>query len=88
MRPNGGLVGTLGWLFGTGPGAGMSLILVSAGLLFGVACPLLGFAIPALRNADCNQTVSETDVVVAQQELAQFVAVPCRGRTNRGILKA
>src|SRR5262245_20861685 len=29
-----------------------------------------------------------TDVVVAQQELAQFLAVPCRGRPNRGIGQA
>ncbi len=52
MREGGQLTGTFGWLVGTGPGAGMSLMI----LLTGLAAALLGFgpmgcALCATRNA-------------------------------------
>jgi len=51
MREGGSLVGTFGWLVGTGPGAGMSLIVITAGLLSG-AVGLLGYLFPVVRNAE------------------------------------
>jgi hypothetical protein len=40
-----------GWLVGTGPGAGMGLMLVLAGV-FGAAVGLGGYLFPAIRNAE------------------------------------
>ncbi len=52
MRPGSPLVRALGWALGSGPGTGMALGLILIGALFGVAVPLLGFAIPLIRDAD------------------------------------
>jgi hypothetical protein len=38
-------------LVGTGPGAGMSLMILLSGL-FGVAVGLIGYSIPAVRNVE------------------------------------
>ena len=51
MREGGSLVGTFGWLVGTGPGAGMALIVITAALLSGVV-GLIGYLFPAVRNAE------------------------------------
>lgn len=51
MRPDGPLAGSLGWLVGTGPGAGMGLMFVLSGLL-GVLIGLSGYIFPAIRNAE------------------------------------
>ena len=51
MQPNGGWADTFGWLVGTGPGAGMGLLLVVSGLLT-VLVALSGYLIPFIRNAE------------------------------------
>lgn len=51
MMEGGRLASLFGGLVGTGPGAGMGLMLVLAGLA-GLICALWGYAIPAIRNAE------------------------------------
>ena len=51
MRPEGPLATFLGGLVGTGPGAGMGLMLVLCGLL-GAAVGLGGYAIRTVRNIE------------------------------------
>lgn len=51
MREGGSWAGTFGPLVGTGPGAGMGLILVLTGLL-GATAGVIGYAVPAVRNAE------------------------------------
>ena len=51
MREGGSLVGTFAWLVGIGPGAGMALIVIIAGLLAGCV-GLAGYLVPAVRNAE------------------------------------
>jgi len=45
------LSGIFGWLVGTGPGAGMGLLLVICGI-FGALAGLMGYFYPAVRNAE------------------------------------
>jgi MFS family permease len=51
MQPGGSLAPVFGGLVGVGPGAGMGLMLVIAGLL-SAAVGLAGYAFPAVRNAE------------------------------------
>jgi hypothetical protein len=51
MMPGGRLVSAFGWLVGTGPGAGMALIFVLAGLLAGLFS-VGAYAFRALRKAE------------------------------------
>ncbi|MCC6457061.1 MAG: MFS transporter [Caldilineaceae bacterium] len=51
MREGGALVDALGWLFGTGPGAGMGLLISLTGLA-GIAVGITGYAIPAIYHAE------------------------------------
>ncbi|GEM83271.1 MFS transporter [Meiothermus hypogaeus] len=51
MMPGGSLVGLFGGLVGTGPGAGMALLLVMSGLL-GMAVGLGGYFFRAVREAE------------------------------------
>jgi DHA3 family macrolide efflux protein-like MFS transporter len=51
MRPEGNLSGTFGWLVGAGPGAGMALLIVFAGI-FGMLVGLGGYAFYNVRNAE------------------------------------
>lgn len=51
MREGGSLTHTFGWLTGTGPGAGMALIVMAAGMLAG-SIGLLGYLFPAVRDAE------------------------------------
>jgi MFS family permease len=51
MMPGGSLAGTFGWLVGTGPGAGMGLMMVGAGLV-GIAVGVGGYMFRAVRNAE------------------------------------
>ena len=51
MMADGILTPIFGRLIGTGPGAGMSLLFILTGILLFVLTPL-GFAIPAIRNAE------------------------------------
>lgn len=61
-----------GWLVGTGPGAGMGLMMVLAGAV-GVILGLSGFIIPSIRNLeklipDCE---TEPEPVVATSETVE-----------------
>jgi MFS family permease len=51
MMPGGSLAETFGWLVGVGPGAGMALMIVFAGVLGGLI-PLLGYAIRGVRDVE------------------------------------
>jgi hypothetical protein len=51
MMPSGTLVNGFGWLVGTGPGAGMGLMVVIAGLL-GAMTGLVGYAFKVIRNVE------------------------------------
>lgn len=51
MMPNGALADAFAWLVGTGPGAGMGLMLVVSGLL-GTLAGLGGYAFRAVRDAE------------------------------------
>lgn len=51
MQPGGGWANTFGWLVGTGPGAGMGLLLVISGLLTALVAAC-GYLIPAIRDAE------------------------------------
>jgi hypothetical protein len=51
MRPGGALAATFGWLTGTGPGAGMGLLIALTGVA-GIAVGLIGYAIPAIYQAE------------------------------------
>jgi len=51
MMPQGGLASLFGWMIEIGPGAGMSLMLVFAGIL-GVLTSLAGYAFRVVRNAE------------------------------------
>jgi DHA3 family macrolide efflux protein-like MFS transporter len=51
MQPGGALVGTFGGLVGTGPGAGMALLMVLAGLM-SAAVSLSGYLIPVIRDVE------------------------------------
>jgi DHA3 family macrolide efflux protein-like MFS transporter len=51
MAEGGGLASTFGGLVGTGPGAGMALLLVVSGLLVGLT-GLSGYLVPVVREAE------------------------------------
>ncbi len=51
MRGGGALAGTFGWLVGTGPGAGMALMFVIAGIT-GALISLGAYLFPAIRNVE------------------------------------
>lgn len=51
MRVTSGLSQTFGWMVGTGPGAGMGLVIVICGLLT-ILVGLTGYFIPAVHNAE------------------------------------
>lgn len=51
MQEGGRLVGTFGWLVGSGPGAGMALIFAFCGLGI-VAATLAGYLVPHVRNVE------------------------------------
>jgi len=51
MMPGGSWAPLIGWLIGTGPGAGMSLMFIIAGAL-GMLVGFGGYAFPAVRNVE------------------------------------
>lgn len=53
MQPGGALVAVLGGLFGTGPGAGMAVMMSSAGVL-GLAISLGGALVRVVRNVEAD----------------------------------
>jgi DHA3 family macrolide efflux protein-like MFS transporter len=61
MMPGGPLAEAFGWLVGLGPGAGMALMCVFAGLL-AILVPLLGYAIPLVR--DVEHLIPDHDAVL------------------------
>lgn len=65
MMPGGSLAPVFGWLVGPGPGAGMALIFVVAGLI-GAATGLGGFLFDAVRNVE--DILPDHDAVAATPE--------------------
>lgn len=63
MRAGGSLAPVFGELVGTGPGAGMSLLIFFAAII-GVMVPSLSYAIPAFRNVE--DIIPDNDIVSAQ----------------------
>ena len=61
LMPGGKLADAFGWLVGLGPGAGMALMCVIAGLV-AMLLPLLGYAIPLVR--DVETLIPDHDAVV------------------------
>jgi DHA3 family macrolide efflux protein-like MFS transporter len=51
MMPGGRLAGALGWLTGTGPGAGISVMFILFGLA-GAVLSVVGYAVPSVRNVE------------------------------------
>jgi len=51
MRVGGAGVPLFGWLVGSGPGAGMGLLMVMAGAI-GIILGLIGFVVPSIRNLE------------------------------------
>jgi MFS family permease len=51
MRGQGALSGLFGWLVGTGPGAGMGLLIIFCGLVTSLV-GLTGYFVPAVRDAE------------------------------------
>lgn len=75
MQTGGWGDGLFGWLVGTGPGAGMGLMMIFAGAV-GVILGLSGFVIPSIRNLerlipDCE---NEPEPGAAASETAEAVA--------------
>ncbi|MBN1136845.1 MAG: MFS transporter [Anaerolineae bacterium] len=63
MMPGGALAEPFGWLVGSGPGAGMALMCVCAGLA-AVLLPLLGYAVPLVR--DVERLIPDHDAAVPE----------------------
>ncbi len=51
MQRQGALAESFGWLVGTGPGAGMGLLIMACGLSIGLV-GIVGYLIPAVRDAE------------------------------------
>ena len=62
MMPGGALALPLGWLVGTGPGAGMALIFVAAGII-GASTSLAGYVFDAIRNVE--EIIPDHDVTAS-----------------------
>ena len=64
MMPAGSLARLFGWLSGTGPGAGISLMFVWGGLA-GAVVGLVGYLIPNIRNVE--QLIADHDVAISER---------------------
>jgi hypothetical protein len=62
MQQGGRWAAQWGWLVGTGPGAGMGLILVLVGIL-GAFAGIVGYSVPTIRNAE--RILPDHDAVAA-----------------------
>jgi hypothetical protein len=60
MTTGGNLASIFGGLVGTGPGAGMSLLILFAAII-GIIVPSLSYAIPAFRNVE--DIIPDNDIV-------------------------
>lgn len=60
LAANGSLAPFFGWVVGTGPGAGMALLILLAAIL-GIIVPSVSYAIPVFRNVE--DIVPDSDVV-------------------------
>jgi hypothetical protein len=64
MRPGGALTGVFGWLTGVGPGAGMALIIMVAGIA-AMFVGLGGYTVSVIRDAEIllpdHDTVTELE---------------------------
>jgi MFS family permease len=65
MQAGGALTGTFSWLVGTGPGAGMALLLIVTGLLASLV-GLGGYLFPAVRDAETLLPDHDTPQPAAQ----------------------
>jgi MFS family permease len=63
MRAGGSLAPVFGGLVGTGPGAGMSLLIFLAAII-GVMVPSLSYAIPAFRNVE--DIIPDNDILLPE----------------------
>ena len=71
MMQGGSLAPVFGWLVGTGPGAGMALIFIFAGLI-GALTGLGGLLIDAVRNVE--DIIPDHDAITAKPEMAATVS--------------
>ncbi|NDJ34636.1 MAG: MFS transporter [Chloroflexi bacterium] len=72
LMPGGALVPLFSWLVGTGPGSGMSLMFVLAGLS-GVGVAGVGYLVPAIREAE-DLLPDHAVTAVPSDEAAQAAA--------------
>lgn len=79
MSEGGSLAAIFGGLVGTGPGAGMSLLVFLAAIL-GIMVPSLSYAIPAFRNVE--DIVPDNDIVSPETPKSMETA---RSESNRPI---
>lgn len=63
MSPTGGLAPQLGWLVGTGPGAGIALLFFGAALIGATIC-VAGYLFPALRNIEADLVDHDVDATI------------------------
>ncbi len=73
MSSDGTLSQMFGWLVGTGPGAGMALIIVGMGVL-GVTASLVGYAVPTIREVDTR--LPDHDTPIEPQPVAEPEPMP------------
>ena len=66
MMPDGVLAPVLGWLVGTGPGAGIAVIFIIGGIIAGFTS-LGGFAVNAIRNVED---------IIPDHEILEVASVP------------
>ena len=68
LAPNGILVGSVGWILGTGPGRGIGLVFIVAGILATVAT-VAGYLYRPLRLLECElPDIPDDDKQIAGQE--------------------
>lgn len=75
MRSPSALTSTFGWLVGTGPGAGMGLLIIICSLLIALT-GIVGYFIPAVRNAedllpDHDQSAEQPEAAPIAEPAAQ-----------------
>ena len=79
MSDGGAVAATFGPLVGTGPGAGMGLMVVASGLI-GAAVGLIGYLVPAVRNVET--LLPDFDAAVSPQPAAVDSGAASDARTS------